>query len=86
MMMAQAGDPERPRNWRTKAFDALVTVGETVVIDQILVDRLGVPALAERQVDEVKVRLAGAGRGAPAGYANRVRLGGHLLGFVGRLF
>jgi hypothetical protein len=33
----------------------LVTAGEAVVIDQILVDRLGVPTLTERQIDEVEI-------------------------------
>jgi hypothetical protein len=68
--------------WATKAaqqladeaFDALVAASEAVVVDQILVDRLGVAALAERDLDEVEVGLAGAGRGAPASLLSRLTL------------
>ena len=50
-----------------KAFDALVTGGEAVVVDQVLVNRLGVAALAEREFDEIAEGLAGAGGGAVTG-------------------
>lgn len=41
-----------------EAFDALVAAREAVIVDQILVDGLGVAALAQRQFDEVAVGLA----------------------------
>ena len=63
-----------------EAFDALVAAGEAVVIDQVLVNGLGVATLAERELDEVEVRLADAGGGAPTRHGNRVRVGGHLVG------
>ncbi len=44
------------------------------------IHRLAVSTFAERQSDEVEVRLAGAVRGTPTRYGRRVRVGGHLGG------
>ena len=84
--MAQALATRAAPQLADEAFHALVAAGEVVVVDQILVDGLGVAALAEGDLDEVTVGLAGAGRGAAAGHGNRVRVGGHLAGFVGRFW
>jgi hypothetical protein len=43
---------------------------------QVLINGLGVPTLAEREFDEVEIRLAGAGRRASTGRGNRARVGG----------
>ncbi len=51
-----------------------------MIVDQILVDGFGVPALAEREFDEIEVWFAGAGRGATAWSRDRLRVGGHLIG------
>jgi hypothetical protein len=69
-----------------EALDALVAAGEAVVIDQVLINGLGVAALAERDLDEVEVGLAGAGRGAPAGHGGGAGVGGHLTCLVGRFW
>ena len=63
-----------------KAFDALVAAAEAVIVHQVLVDSLRVPALVERQFDEVEVGFAGAGGGAPARCRDRVGVGGHFVG------
>jgi hypothetical protein len=47
-----------------------------MVIDQILIDRFGVAAFAQRHFDEVAIRFADARRGALDGR----RVGGHLIG------
>lgn len=44
-----------------EAFDALVAAGETVIVDQVLPDGLGIPAAGEGFLDDVAERLAGAG-------------------------
>jgi hypothetical protein len=69
-----------PAQLSNEALDTLVTAREAMVIDQVLVDGFGVPALAEREFDEVDVGLAGADRRAAAGRGNRRRVGGHLIG------
>ena len=79
-MTAQAWWTGAATQLADKAFDALVSAGEAVVVDQVLVNGLGVAALAERELDEVEVGLAGAGGGAPAGHGNRPRVGGHPIG------
>ena len=66
-MTAQAIGAVRFAHAADEAFDALVTASETMVIHQILIDRLGVAPFAQREFDEVEERLAGAGGGAPAG-------------------
>lgn len=60
-----------------EAFDAGVAPRETIAVDQVLVDPLGVAALAQRQFDEVEVGLAGAARGTASGEWRRLRVGGH---------
>ena len=79
-MIAQALAARAAPQLADEAFDALVAAGEAVVIDQVLVNGLGVATLAERELDEVEVRLADAGGGAPTRHGNRVRVGGHLVG------
>ena len=79
-MTAQACGAGLPAQLADEALDALVAAGEAVVVDQVLPDGLGVAALAERELDEVAVGLAGAGRGAAAGSGSGARVGGHLVG------
>jgi hypothetical protein len=58
-----------------------------MAVDQVLVDRLGIPPLAKRQFDEVEMGLAGAARGTASGQWRRLRVGRHrwpVLGGPGR--
>ena len=48
-----------------------------MAVHQVLVNGLGVPALAQRQFDEVEVRLAGTTRRTATRQRNRCRVGGH---------
>jgi hypothetical protein len=63
-----------------EAPDARVAGGETVVIDQILVNRLGIASLAEREFDEIAEGLAGARAGTATGRRTGAGVGGHLVG------
>ena len=70
---------------------------EAVLIDEVLPDRHGVAAAAEGQLDQLAIRLAGAGRRGPAGRrrpprrarrgpaASSAGVGGHLTGRVCRV-
>ena len=60
-----------------EALDAGVAPREAVAVDQVLIDRLGVAALAERQFDEVEVGFAGAAGGTAVGVWSRLGVGGH---------
>ena len=71
-----------------KALDTLVTAGETMAVDQVLPDRLGVAAPREPS-SIAPVRLAGAGRWTATGCGSgtplsagrlRARVGDHLIG------
>jgi hypothetical protein len=74
----RTGGPCRlPPQPADEAFDAGVASRECVAVHQVLIDGLGVSSLAQRQFDEVEVRLAGTTRRAPPGQRDRRRVGGH---------
>jgi hypothetical protein len=64
-------------DWPTKfgdeSFDARVSSRETMILDQVLVDRRRIAAVLERREDQLAIRLADAGIHA----ARRRRVGGH---------
>ena len=47
-----------------EAFDARILAGEAVIVDQVLPNRLGIPAPGEPQFDRLAVGFAGTGGGA----------------------
>ena len=53
---------------------------KAIIVHQVLVDGLGIAALAEREFDEIEEGLAGARRRASGGLDNRCGVGGHLVG------
>jgi hypothetical protein len=61
-----------------KAADARIPRDETVVVDQVVPDRHGVPTAAHRLGDQLAIRLAGTRTRRAAGAWDGGEVGGHL--------